>query len=301
MKVAFSEIYRYLKLPPNHRFPMEKYDLLPKQLLHQGIIDPDDFFEPTPLSIDQVLRTHTKAYIDKLLNGTLDRKEIRNMGFPFHESLVKRGFVISGGTLACARYAIKNNSVGLNIAGGTHHSYADRGEGFCLLNDFAITANELLYHKEVNKVLIIDLDVHQGNGTAKIFENNPQVFTFSVHGEHNYPLRKETSDLDIGVKDGIGDEQYLAIIKHHVPLLLKEVNPDLVLYLSGVDILKTDKLGRLGLTKEGCRERDRIVFKHCKNNHLPVAVSMGGGYSEKIGDIIDAHANTFIEAKNYWG
>lgn len=278
---------------------MDKYSLLPELLVHDGTLTRKDFFHPDALTEEQVLRTHTNDFWYKLKNGLLSSKEIRAMGFPFHEKLFQRALHIANGSLECAKYAI-NEGVSLNIAGGTHHSYADRGEGFCLLNDFAIASNELLHHGVVKQILIIDLDVHQGNGTAKIFENESRVFTFSMHGEHNYPLRKEKSDLDIGVQDGINDAEYLTILNDTLKPLIGKVLPDLIFYLSGVDVLATDKLGRLGLTKSGCKERDQLVFDACKANNIPIAVSMGGGYSESISDILDAHANTFRLAKNLY-
>ncbi len=299
MKVAYSPIYSYKLLPEGHRFPMDKYDLLPKQLVLEGVVEEEDFFHPDGLTEEQILRTHTKEYWGKLKNGLLTRKEIRNMGFPFHESLVNRGRHIANGTLQCAKYALEDG-VALNIAGGTHHAYVDRGEGFCMFNDFAITANELLYHNIVKQILIVDLDVHQGNGNASIFNERSEVYTFSMHGEHNYPLRKEVSDLDVGLPDGIKDEEYLSTLESHFLPLIDKVKPDLVLYLSGVDILSTDKLGRLGVSKEGCKKRDEIVLEQCKYNNIPVAISMGGGYSERIADIIDAHANTFKVAKDLY-
>lgn len=296
MRIAFSPIYRYQHLPAEHRFPMDKYDLLPRQLLHEGVIDESYFFAPNPITEAQILRTHTPEFWSKLKNGTLSRQEIREMGFPFHPSLVERGRHIAGGTLECYFHA-KEHGVALNIAGGTHHSYADKGEGFCLFNDFAIAANELLFQGEVKKVLIIDLDVHQGNGTAKIFEKDARVFTCSVHGANNYPLKKEQSDLDIGVPDGISDADYLEIIDGLVPKLLDEAQADVLFYLSGVDILASDKLGRLGVSKAGCKQRDEIVFKAAHAAKIPTVVAMGGGYSAQIADIIDAHANTFKVAK----
>lgn len=299
MKVAYSPIYVYDKLPHGHRFPMEKYDLLPQQLLYEGTISEENFFHPEPLREDQILRTHTKEYWHKLKNGTLTKKEIRATGFPFHTTLVERGRHIANGTLKCASYAMEDG-VSLNIAGGTHHSYADRGEGFCIFNDIAIASNELLHKRLVKQVLVVDLDVHQGNGTAKIFEGNEKVFTFSMHCEHNYPLRKEQSDLDIGLPDKTNDDHYLGILKNTLPGLLGTIKPDIVFYLSGVDVINTDKLGRLSLSLQGCKERDRIVFSLCKNRSIPVAVSMGGGYSHKLSDIIEAHANTYRVAKELY-
>jgi len=278
---------------------MDKYDLLPEQLLYEGSITQDNFFNPNQLSDEQILLTHTPEYLHKLNHTILDRKEQRAIGFPIRPELITRGKHISNGTLQCAHYAMEYG-VAMNIAGGTHHAYADRGEGFCIFNDFAITANVLLKEKKVKQILIVDLDVHQGNGTAKIFENDPRVFTFSMHGAKNYPLRKERSDLDIGVDDGILDAAYLALLRSHLPRLLDEVQPDLILYLAGVDILSTDKLGRLGVTREGCKRRDQFVFNEAKKNNIPIAVSMGGGYSERIRDIIEAHANTFRVAQEIY-
>jgi len=297
MKVAYSPVYTYEKLPEGHRFPMEKYDLIPAQLIHDGTLTEDNFFHPEAITEEQILRTHDAEYWEKLKTGTLSRHEIRALGFPFHETLVKRGRHIANGSLECAKYALEHG-VSLNVAGGTHHSFADRGEGFCMFNDFAIASNELLHEKIVDQIMIVDLDVHQGNGTAKIFENDPRVFTFSMHGQHNYPLKKEKSDYDLGVPDGIEDTDYLHQLYDTLPGLIEQVKPDLIFYLSGVDILKSDKLGRLGMTKDGCRKRDEFVFRTCYNKGIPVATSMGGGYSVKIADIIEAHANTFRVAKN---
>ena len=295
MKIAFSPIYRYQKLPKEHRFPMDKYDLLPQQLLHEGTIGEEHFFAPEPLTEEQILRTHSKEFWHKLKEGKLSRHEIRTMGFPFHPELVERAKHIAGGSLDCYYHA-KKDGVALNIAGGTHHSYADRGEGFCLFNDFALAANELLYRKEVEQILIVDLDVHQGNGTAHIFRDEPRVFTFSMHGENNYPLRKEQSDLDIGLPDGMRDMAYLDRLRNELPDVVRQVKPNVVFYLSGVDILETDKLGRLAVSKRGCKERDEFVFESCAESKIPVVVAMGGGYSVQIADIIDAHANTFKAA-----
>jgi acetoin utilization deacetylase AcuC-like enzyme len=296
MKVAFSPVYSYNRLPEGHRFPMEKYDLLPQQLLHEGTLTEADFFAPGFLSEEEILRTHSLDYWTKLKEGTLSTREIRAMGFPYHESLVSRGRYISKGTLECAYYALKEG-VALNIAGGTHHAYANRGEGFCIFNDFAIAANELLHHQVVQQILIVDLDVHQGNGTAKIFENRPAVFTFSMHGANNYPLKKEQSDLDVGVPDKIEDTEYIDTLIQYLEPTIDKVKPDIIMYLSGVDILATDKLGRLGVSIQGCKKRDEMVFEACHKRQIPVIASMGGGYSVHIKDIIEAHANTFRVAK----
>ena len=201
------------------------------------------------------------------------------------------------GTRQCAMYALQNGAA-LNIAGGTHHAYSDRGEGFCLLNDQAIAANWLLKHTDVKKILIVDLDVHQGNGTAEIFSDRDEVFTFSMHGKHNYPLRKEKSSLDVEMEDGIGDQPYLASLRKHLDKVLNEFQPDFLIYQSGVDVLASDKLGRLNLSLKGCKERDQIVFSTAKMNNIPTICSMGGGYSPDIKTIIEAHANTFRIVQN---
>lgn len=290
-KIAYSPIYKY-ELPEGHRFPMMKYELIPEQLLYEGLISQDDFFHPEPLSEETILLTHDEDYWKKLKELSLTKKEIRKIGFPLSELLVRRGTHIANGTLQCALFA-QEYGVSINVAGGTHHSFADRGEGFCLLNDIAIASNYLLNKGKCSKILVVDLDVHQGNGTAKLFEGDNRVFTFSMHGEKNYPLHKEKSDHDIGVPDRMEDAPYLKILKETLPRLIDEVEPDMIFYLSGVDVLASDKLGRLSMTKQGCKERDRIVFQCCKENELPVAVSMGGGYSEKLSDIVEAHVNTF--------
>ncbi len=295
LKIAYDPIYKY-KLPEGHRFPMIKYELIPEQLLYEGTVSEKNFFSPTPLDEESILLTHTRDYWFRLRDQQLTEREIRAIGFPLTPQLVQRSRVIANGTLQCAFYA-QQYGVALNVAGGTHHAYAFRGEGFCCTNDIAVAANYLLHHNIVHKILVVDLDVHQGNGTAHIFRNEPRVFTFSMHGAKNFPLRKEVSDLDIGLPDGTEDQAYLSILKKTLPVLLEKVQPELVFYLSGVDVLASDKLGRLGLTPEGCRERDRFVLETCKKNKLPVAISMGGGYSESLAIIVEAHANTYRMAQ----
>lgn len=271
---------------------MDKYELIPEQLLYEGTISEASFFHPKQLSEAQILKTHSHDYLHKLNTLTLTRKEERAIGFPVKRSLVERGKYIAHGTYECILKAI-DHGVALNIAGGTHHAFRDHGEGFCVFNDFAIASHLVLEQGIFHKILIVDLDVHQGNGTAKIFENDDRVFTFSMHGARNYPTRKERSDLDIGLPDGTTDGPYLKALKDALPRLIDTVAPDLILYLAGVDVLESDKLGRLSMSRDGCRERDLYVMTLCQQNDLPVAVSMGGGYSPKIADIIEAHANTF--------
>lgn len=298
LKIAYSPIYRY-QLPKGHRFPMEKYEVLPEQLVYEGTVKEGNFFHPEALSDESILLTHTHAYIHKLNHNLLDRKEERAIGFPVRPDLIKRGKHIANGTLQCAHFAMQYG-IAMNIAGGTHHAYADRGEGFCIFNDFAIAAKLLLSQKVVQQILVVDLDVHQGNGTAKIFENNASVFTFSMHGAKNYPLRKEKSDLDVPVPDGITDQSYLNLLQEHLPRLIDEVQPDFIFYLAGVDILETDKLGRLGVTRAGCKQRDAFVLNQAKRHNIPIAISMGGGYSTNLRDIIEAHANTFRLAQEIY-
>lgn len=278
---------------------MIKYELIPEQLIYEGTVSEDQFFHPEPLSDEQLLLTHTSGFLDKLKNQTLSAKEIRAIGFPMTPLLIQRGRHIANGTLQCAKYAMEHG-VAMNIAGGTHHSFADHGEGFCIYNDIALSAHNLLATGKIKKALVVDLDVHQGNGTAKIFEGDNRVYTWSMHGERNYPTRKENSDLDTALPDKTEDALYLKTVRDILPRLIDEVEPDIVFYLSGVDILESDKLGRLSVSIKGCKERDKIVLETCKKNNLPVAISMGGGYSPRIVDIIDAHANTYRLAQEIW-
>lgn len=291
LKIAWSSVYRH-PLPEGHRFPMIKYDLIPEQLLYEGSASSENFFSPYPIKEKYITNTHIPSYWEKLKNLALSPFEIRKTGFPLSQSLIEREIIIAQGTIDCALYAQKYG-VAMNVAGGTHHAFTDRGEGFCLLNDVAIASNYLLENNLAKRILVVDLDVHQGNGTAEIFRNNSQVFTFSMHGEKNYPLQKEQSDLDIPLPDGITDETYLKTLQNTLPKLLEKHQPEFIFYISGVDVLHTDKLGRLGLSIEGCKARDRFVLETCKHNQIPLAISMGGGYSERIADIVEAHCNTF--------
>ncbi|MBS1599646.1 MAG: histone deacetylase [Bacteroidetes bacterium] len=275
---------------------MLKYELIPQQLMYEGTIDASNIFAPSLCRDEVVLLTHTRAYLDKLVNQQLSAKEQREIGFPQSPQLTMRELMITQGTIDCCEHAF-HHGVSLNVAGGTHHAFADRGEGFCLLNDFAVAANYLLAQKKADQIIIIDLDVHQGNGTAKIFENDPRVFTFSMHGSHNYPFRKEKSDLDIGLPDGTDDATYLALLKENLPELLEKIKPSFAFFLSGVDILSTDKYGKLKISIAGCKQRDEFVFSTLKKNKIPCVVAMGGGYSEDIKIIVEAHCNTFRAAQ----
>lgn len=299
LKIAWSPVYAYA-LPEGHRFPMVKYELLPEQLIYEGTLIETDFFQPSQMVESDILRTHTPAYWESLKNQTLPAKAIRKIGFPMTDKLVDRGRYIAQGTLECAYFALEYGCA-LNIAGGTHHAFADRGEGFCVFNDIALASNVLLSEGIIKKILVIDLDVHQGNGTASIFQSDDRVFTLSLHGEKNYPVRKETSDLDIGLPDGMTDRPYLEILRNTLEKTLDQVEPQFIFYLSGVDVLGSDLLGRLNMSIQGCRERDRIVMAACHRHQIPVAVSMGGGYSKQLKDIIEAHANTYRVAKDLFG
>jgi acetoin utilization deacetylase AcuC-like enzyme len=295
LHIAFAPIYRY-ELPEGHRFPMVKYELIAEQLLHEGIVREAQFFHPQRLEESIALQTHSTSYWDKLTNLTLTKSEERAIGFPINQHFIERGRYISGGTVQCVTYALQYG-ISMNVAGGTHHAFRDRGEGFCCLNDQAVAANWLLSQDSSQKILIIDLDVHQGNGTASIFQGEPRVFTFSMHGAKNYPLRKEKSNLDLDLPDGLTDQPYLAMLNKQLPLIAEQFQPSFIFYQSGVDILETDKLGRLNITRDGCKKRDQLVFDFCKKNNLPIVVSMGGGYSPKLADIVDAHVNTFKAAQ----
>ncbi|MEO7212390.1 histone deacetylase [Mucilaginibacter sp.] len=298
LKIAYDPIYAH-PLPPGHRFPMLKYELIPAQLLHEGTITEANLFSPTELDEATILLTHDKTYWQELRDLTLPPKEQRRIGFPLSAQLVERETRIAKGTVGGCHYAFEHG-IAFNVAGGTHHAGSKRGEGFCMLNDQAIAANYLLNKGLSQSILIIDLDVHQGNGTAQIFEQQPAVFTFSMHGDKNFPFRKERSDLDLPLDDGIGDEAYLALLKSTLPGLIDKCQPDFIFYLSGVDILVSDKLGKLSVSREGCKERDRFVLEQCKSRGIPIQVSMGGGYSPDIKDIVEAHCNTFRVANQLY-
>lgn len=296
LKIALSPVFEHA-LPEGHRFPMEKYSLLPEQLLFEGTVSESNFFVPQLLADEWIIHAHEEKYLERLRNLELTKSEIRAIGFPLSEALIDREICIASGSVQAACYA-RNSGIGMNIAGGTHHAFANRGEGFCILNDLAITATYLLKSNLAQKVLIVDLDVHQGNGTAAIFRGNPFVFTFSMHGEKNYPHRKESSDLDIGLPDGTEDATYLSILDRNLKGLIDEVQPDFILYQSGVDVLASDQLGRLSLSLEGVHARDRLVLSTAKSQRIPIMCCMGGGYSKRIKDIVEAHAQVFRLAQD---
>ncbi len=303
LHIACDPIYCH-PLPPGpggepHRFPMLKYELIPEQLLYEGTCSSDNFFSPGTLDERLILGVHTPAYWEDLKQLRISEKMVRRIGFPLSEQLIQRETRIAQGTVECCRYALEFG-ISMNVAGGTHHAYADRGEGFCLLNDVAIAAHYLLENNLAHQITVIDLDVHQGNGTAVIFQNEPRVFTFSMHGKDNYPLHKEISDLDIALPTGTRDDAYLEQLSTALPALLQQQQPDFAFYISGVDILGTDKLGKLNVSIAGCRQRDEFVFEQCQKHQIPVVVSMGGGYSPRLTDIVEAHCNTYRAAQKMY-
>lgn len=274
---------------------MFKYELIPEQLLYEGVISPDNFISPEMVGESEIVLTHDSGYWQRMRDLKLSAAEERRIGFRLSAQLVERERRIAQGTIDTSLSAIKTG-IGMNVAGGTHHAGSNWGEGFCMLNDQAIAANYLLKNNLAKRILIVDLDVHQGNGTAEIFKDQSSVFTFSMHGEKNFPFRKESSDLDIGLDDGTADEEYLAILYRSLHKTFEKFKPDFVYYLAGADVLATDKLGKLALSPAACKERDEMVFRFCIRYQSPVQVSMGGGYSPKINDIVQAHCNTFKTA-----
>lgn len=295
--IAYHPSYVH-DVPEGHRFPMEKYKLLYEQLHYEGILEDAHLISPECIDLSHVYAVHEKSYVDKLLSLACSPKEQRASGFEHTPQLIARELRIMEGTRKCAE-AVIHGGVALNIAGGTHHAYTDRGEGFCLLNDLAIAAQWLLNHQHAKKVLIIDLDVHQGNGTAEIFRNSTSVFTFSMHGRDNYPLRKETSHLDIALPSNTTDSLYLSQLNECLADIFHSFEPDFVLYQCGVDVLSSDKLGHLSLSQNGVKLRDQCVFRWVQERNLPLVCSMGGGYSEHIRDIVNAHMWVFRLGSQY--
>ncbi|WP_106140584.1 histone deacetylase family protein [Spirosoma oryzae] len=298
LQIAYSPVYR-LRLPEGHRFPMLKYELIHEQLLYEGTCTDDNFFAPQPVDDRWVLGVHAAAYVQQLKTLTVPAEMVRRIGFPLTAELIEREWIITQGTIDCTQIA-RRDGVAMNVAGGTHHAFPDRGEGFCMLNDVGVAAHYLLETGQVRQILVIDLDVHQGNGTAAMFQHEPRVFTFSVHGKDNYPLRKEQSDLDVELPTGTADELYLNTLYDTLPKLIDRVQPDFLFYVSGVDILASDRLGKMAVSREGCQQRDRFVFEQAIQRNLPITVSMGGGYSPRLTDIVEAHCNTFRMADSMY-
>ena len=283
------------QLPDGHRFPIDKYGLIREQLIYEGSVEKSMLVESEPIAEEHILALHEAKYWEAVKKLEVLPRAMRKIGFPQSASLVDRSRRSVNGTFEAALWAL-DHGLGMNIAGGTHHAYKDRGEGFCLLNDIAISATYLLNQKLVRQILIVDLDVHQGNGNAHIFQSESAVFTFSMHGKDNYPLHKETSDLDIALPSSMDDHAYLDILSQNLPDLIKELKPDLIYFQAGVDVLETDRLGKLSLSREACKERDKMVLELCRKSDIPVVICIGGGYSMKISDTVEAHSNTFRQA-----
>lgn len=294
LKIAYHTKYVH-PVREGHRFPMLKYELIPEQLCYEGLVSAVNFFEPEMVDFETAALAHDVGYLRRLFDLELDAKMVRRIGFPLSQELVDRERYLVDGTLKSALFALEYG-ISFNVAGGTHHAGRDFGEGFCLMNDQAIAAAYLLEQGLATRILIIDLDVHQGNGTAHIFEGVSPVYTFSMHGDKNFPFIKERSDRDVALEDGIQDELYLKLLKENLAFLFETVNPDFVFYQAGVDILGSDKLGKLKVSATGCRERDRMVLESCYVHKVPVQVSMGGGYSTQIRDIVNAHVETYRAA-----
>jgi acetoin utilization deacetylase AcuC-like enzyme len=294
---AFYSDHFVLPLPEGHKFPMAKYSGLRERILAEGIVLPQDLHEAPAASWDDLRLVHDAAYVDAVANGTLPRDAQRRIGFPWSPQMVERSRRSVGATIAASR-AAREDGVAANLAGGTHHGFADRGEDFCVFNDVAVAARVLQRDCHARRITVVDLDVHQGNGTAAIFAGDDTVFTFSMHGEKNFPFRKETSDLDVALADGTRDEDYLELLRSHLPQVLTRHQPDFVFYLAGADPYEGDRLGRLKLTMAGLRTRDNIVFDTCRRAGLPVTVTMSGGYADDVDAIITIHADTIRAAAN---
>lgn len=297
MKAYYNDIF-VLSLPDGHRFPMSKYRLLRERLLGEHIIAEQDFIIPKGASDVQILRCHSVDYLEKVKNGTLSRKEIVRIGFPWSPELVERSRRSSGATICASRTAL-DEGVAVNLAGGTHHAGVDFGAGYSVFCDSTIAARAMQAEGLVERIAVIDCDVHQGNGTADTTRDDPTIYTFSIHGERNYPFRKIDSDLDIGLANNTGDAEYLETLEIAVERILYSFEPDLVIYQSGADPFVDDKLGKLALSKKGLAQRDRLVLDMCRAEDLPVAVTMGGGYAENVDDIVDIHAETVRIASEY--
>ena len=298
MKLFYADHF-VLPLPEGHRFPMEKYARLRERLMGSGLFGADDFHVPEAASDSELLRAHDAGYVQRVVRGTLDKNDIRRIGFPWSEAMVERSRRSAGATLAACRAALEDGCAA-NLAGGTHHAFRDRGEGFCVFNDAAIAALAMRAEGRVERVAIIDCDVHQGNGTAAILANRPECFTFSIHGARNYPFDKECSDLDVELPDGTTDDTYLTALQAALGPVFARGKPDLVIYLAGADPYEDDRLGRLKLTKAGLAERDQLVFDKVRQRGLPIAIAMAGGYARQIDDTVEIHTNTVCTAARHF-
>ena len=294
MKVFYSDQF-VLPLPDGHRFPMVKYSMLRERVIQSGICGPGELRVPDAVTDEEILRAHETDYLHRVVTGTLTPKEVRRIGFPWTERMVERSRRASGGTIGACRAALEDG-VAANLAGGTHHALSGRGEGYCVFNDSAIAARAVQDAGLVERVVVIDTDVHQGNGTARILVGDPSVFTFSMHGEKNFPFDKENSDLDIPLPDGADDTEFLEALKRGLDIALDRSNAELAIYLAGADPFENDKLGRLKVTKPGLAERDRLVLDACRERDIPVAVTMAGGYAREVSDTVDIHFQSISAA-----
>ena len=284
-----------MALPPGHRFPQAKYRLLRERLVALRAVEPGELREAEPISRDELFSAHDAAYVDAVFAGTLAPAALRALGLPWSEALVLRSRASVGGTVAAARHAL-SHGVGANLGGGTHHAFRDRGEGYCVFNDVAVAVRLLQAEGLARRAVVVDLDVHQGNGTAAIFAGDPDVFTFSMHGAKNFPFRKQRSSRDVELPDGAGDAEYLEALRRHLPEVLDAARAEICFYQAGVDPLAEDQLGRLSLTHGGLRERDKLVLEACWGRDLPVVITLGGGYAKPIELSVDAHAGTYLVA-----
>jgi acetoin utilization deacetylase AcuC-like enzyme len=291
----FYSPYYYADIGEGHVFPIRKFELVKDILLREGTLEQHEIVEPEPARIEDLHLVHTEDYISRLVNGALTAKEIRKLGLPWSKSLVRRSFHAISGTIEAAKIALQNG-IASNLAGGTHHAYPDRGEGFCVLNDVAVAIRVLQRDKLAERFLIIDCDVHQGNGTAFIFNGDDSVFTFSMHGAKNYPLHKEKSTLDIELPDKTGDVEFLETLSEALPRVILH-HPDIIFYLGGADPFEKDKLGRLSLSKNGLMKRDEMVLDFAKARGIPIVTTLSGGYAENIEDTVEIHANTIRAVK----
>ena len=297
MKCVYHPSYQ-VALPRSHPFPMTKYSLLKDQLLAEGVLEAGDILEPEALDASTLALVHTPEYLAKLASSGLSAAEQRRLGLPWSEALWQRARLASAGTLLAARAALDQGLAG-NLAGGTHHAFADHGEGFCVLNDVAIAIRKLQAEHLIERAAVVDLDVHQGNGTAAIFEADEHVFTFSMHGERNYPLMKMRSNLDVPLEDGVGDAEYLDALQRHLPAVLDAANADMVFYLAGVDVAAGDRYGKLALTEEGIRQRERCVIEAVRSRGVPLSIVLAGGYAPTRARTAELHAHAFREGAAY--
>jgi acetoin utilization deacetylase AcuC-like enzyme len=299
VKVFYSDHF-VLPLPEGHRFPMSKYSMLRQRVAASGICGPGELRTPRAVTDEEILRAHLPDYLQRVVSGNLTRKEIRRIGFPWSTRMVERSRRASGGTLGACLAALEEGFAA-NLAGGTHHALSDRGEGYCVFNDSAIAARAVQAAGLAARVVVIDTDVHQGNGTAEILRDDPSVFTFSIHGEKNFPFHKEESDLDAPLPDGADDTAFLSTLERGLETALEAAEADLAIYLAGADPFEGDRLGRLSVTKYGLAERDRMVLEACGERGIPVAVTMAGGYSRDVEDTVDVHFQSIKRAADLLG